>query len=194
MNNRSSISSRKTNYAPKNYLCGTEPPFVEQLNVFGQCHSAGGIVFWASKPEKGNETWVLYHFLSTVSFCKTTWQWPGLASSNVHWTWATLALLCFGHHQSDRWYFPLAPPPFLQTCNLPCAKFWDDWWDSLCRRSTWSALFSFVQAEFTVHEALVYLFPRNPTLEIAPGRALHVVEDSLGIAVALAHVARSNVP
>ena len=53
----------------------TEPPFVEQLNVFGQCHSAGGIVFWASKPEKGNETWVLYHFLSTVSFCKTTWRW-----------------------------------------------------------------------------------------------------------------------
>ena len=52
----------------------TEPPFVEQLNVFGQCHSAGGIVFWASKPEKGNETWVLFHFLSTVSFCKTTWR------------------------------------------------------------------------------------------------------------------------
>ena len=55
-------------------------------------------------------------------------------------------------------------------------------------------LLSSIQAEFTVHEALVYLFPRNPKLEMAPGRSLHVVEDSLGIAVALAHVARSNVP
>jgi len=55
-------------------------------------------------------------------------------------------------------------------------------------------LLTSIQAEFAVHEALVNIFPRNPKLEKAPGRALHDVEDSLGISVALAHVASSNVP